>query len=889
MLRLRGIGKSFAGVRALEGVSFDLRPGEVHALVGENGAGKSTLIKVITGAHRPDEGTMEVDGAIVEDLDPVSARGLGIAAIYQQPALFPDLSVAENIGIGLEPGGWWRRVRWNERRDRARRLLDRAGASIAPGADVHGLSMPEQQLVEIARALGAEARILIMDEPTASLSDQEVERLFRAIAELKARGVGIIYISHRLEELPTIADRVTALRDGRLVGTRAMSEVSRGELIRMMVGRELSAVFPKGDVEPREVVLEATGLGCRESGIHNIHLSVRAGEIVGLAGLVGAGRTELARVLFGLTPADSGRIEIDGQPARIDTPARAISMGIAYVPEDRRRHGVILPMSTADNTTLATLPAHSSFGLIHRSRERATASAFVHRLGVKTPSLEAPVGNLSGGNQQKVALARWLASGPRLLILDEPTQGVDVGAKAEIHRLMSELAGEGLAILMISSELPEILGMSDRIAVMRGGTIAATLDRAEASQEAILDLALGHHHGSEWITEERRNHEKHEGHEKEGQASSIHHQGRIVDDPDSKIFNPLNFFRVLRVFRGSSSNSMANSFRGSSSNSMANSFRGSSSNSMARELSVAAALFVLLLVLAVAAPRFFRGEQIRALVVANAPVLVAAVGMTMVILCRQIDISIGSIFSISGVAAGLLARAGLPMPAVVVGAIAAGAAFGAVNGGLVAGLGLPSIVVTLATLVIGRESLRYLREGEFVRDLPPDFQWFGVGQSVGQWIVVAIALGAFATFAWALRNLAAGRAIYATGSDPEAARLAGIRPNRVTFAVFVAMGALAGLAALLNAVRLPDVDPNSGTGLELQVIAAVVVGGVAISGGRGTLVGALVGVALLGTIGPALFFLGTRPQWEKAIQGLIILLAVASDALRRESSNHEIS
>lgn len=297
---------------------------------------------------------------------------------------------------------------------------------------------------------------------------------------------------------------------------------------------------------------------------------------------------------------------------------------------------------------------------------------------------------------------------------------------------------------------------------------------------------------------------------------------------------------------------------------------------------MAAAFAVLLLILAVAAPRFFQAGQLRPLVVANAPVLVAAVGMTLVILCRQIDISIGSIFSICGVVGGLLARSGLPMPLVALGTLAAGGAMGAVNGSLVAGLGMPSIVVTLATLVIGRESLRYLREGEFVRDLPPGFQWFGAGQSAGQWIVTAIALLVFAAFAWGLRHVAAGRAIYATGSDPEAARLAGIRPQRVTFAVFVAMGALTGLSALLSAVRLPDVDPNAGTGLELQVIAAVVVGGVAISGGRGTLVGTLVGVALLGSIGPALFFLGTRPQWEKAIQGLIILLAVASDALRRE-------
>jgi rhamnose transport system permease protein len=303
-----------------------------------------------------------------------------------------------------------------------------------------------------------------------------------------------------------------------------------------------------------------------------------------------------------------------------------------------------------------------------------------------------------------------------------------------------------------------------------------------------------------------------------------------------------------------------------------------------RELSVAAAYLLLLLFLAVAAPRFFRPDALRAFVVSNAPVLVAAIGMTLVILCRQIDISVGSQFSICGVVAGLLAKAGLPIPVVGLGTLVAGGLLGAANGALVAGLGLPSIVVTLATLVIWRESLRYFREGEFVRDLPSGFQWFGLGQGPGQWMVVAVALVALASFAWALRGLAAGRAVYATGSDPEAARLAGIRPRRVVFNTFMTMGALAGLAALLNAVRFGDVDPNAGTGLELQVIAAAVVGGTAISGGRGTLIGTLVGVALLGSIGPALVFLGTQPQWEKAIQGLIILLAVASDALYREGN-----
>jgi rhamnose transport system ATP-binding protein len=492
LLKLTGIIKTFGGVHALKGVSFDLRAGEVHALIGENGAGKSTLIKIITGAHVPDEGTVEVQGQVIEKNDPARAKALGIAAIYQQPALFPDLTVAENIALGLEGRGGWRRVRWGERRVRARRLLERIGAAIDPDWDVRRLSMPEQQLVEIARALGADARILIMDEPTASLSDTEVANLFRVIRDLKTHGVGIIYISHRLEELPQVADRATALRDGVLVGTRQMGQVTRAELIRMMVGRELSTVFPKIAVEPSETVLEVRNLHSRAAGVSDVDLSVRAGEILGLAGLVGAGRTELAGVLFGLTPADAGEIRLNGRPVAIDSPARAVELGIAYVPEDRRRHGVILEMSIAANCTLATLETTSHFGLLDFANERTIACRFVRQLGIKTPSLETPVVNLSGGNQQKVALARWLAAEPKVLILDEPTQGVDVGAKAEIHRLMCELAARGMAILMISSELDEILGMSDRIAVMHGGSLVGILDRAGATQETIMELALGH-------------------------------------------------------------------------------------------------------------------------------------------------------------------------------------------------------------------------------------------------------------------------------------------------------------------------------------------------------------------------------------------------------------
>jgi len=492
LLSVTDITKAFAGVQALKSASFELRPGEVHALIGENGAGKSTLIKIMTGAVESDSGQINLNGQVIKHHSPRSARQLGIAAIYQQPALFPELTVAENIAIGLEQKGLWARIDWRKRRRHAAELLARVGAKISVDTEAGVLTMPQQQLVEIARALGAEARVLIMDEPTASLSEEDTQNLFKVIRELRAQGVGIIYISHRLEELSVIADRVTVLRDGRTIDTRLMADVNRQQLIQLMVGRELSAVFPKNEVAMGEVVLELRHLGCSALGVHDVNLSVRAGEIVGLAGLVGAGRTELARIIFGLSPADEGEILLRGKPVKIESPAQAIASGIAYVPEDRRKHGVILPMAVCPNITLAALDRLSSFGSLDVSREKEIAIDYTQRFGIKTPSLFTAVANLSGGNQQKVALSRWLVTNPSVLILDEPTQGIDVGAKAEIHALISELAAQGTAILMISSELPEILGMSDRAAIVHDGTIFGILDRAEATQSKILALALGH-------------------------------------------------------------------------------------------------------------------------------------------------------------------------------------------------------------------------------------------------------------------------------------------------------------------------------------------------------------------------------------------------------------
>jgi rhamnose transport system ATP-binding protein len=491
MLAVQGLSKSFGGVRALAGVSLDVGRSEVLALVGENGAGKSTLIRVLSGAHAPDAGTLTLDGRVLPALSPQKARALGIAVIYQQPALLPDLSVAENVALGDEPAGLFRRVDWPGRRRRARELLARLGLELDPDRPARTLSMPEKQLCEIARALGASARVLVLDEPTASLSVTEVGTLLALLRDLRAQGLAIVYVSHRLDEVFAIADRVTVLRDGAVVATRAARELDRAELIRLMVGRALAAEPPRAALPPGAVALEAVRLGSRAAGVHDVSLALRAGEVVGLFGLVNSGRTELARLLSGLLPADAGELRVGGAPVAVGSPRQAAALGIAHVPEDRRQHGVVAPLSVTANCTLSVLPQMRRRGLLDRAREEALARGFVERLQVKTASLAAEVATLSGGNQQKVALARALATDPKVLILDEPTQGVDVGAKAEIHARVAELAARGLSVLAISSEVPELLALCDRIAVMCDGTIVEVLDRADATPERLLARALG--------------------------------------------------------------------------------------------------------------------------------------------------------------------------------------------------------------------------------------------------------------------------------------------------------------------------------------------------------------------------------------------------------------
>ena len=486
IIALEGIEKSFGPVSVLRGVRFDVRPGEVHALMGENGAGKSTLIRIMSGAHQPNAGTLTVDGRATRFTGPREAQGAGIAVVHQELLLFPALTVAENVWLGHAPRTGRGMIDWRAMRRGARALLDRLDCpDLDVDAPVSSLSVANRQRVEIARALSRQARVLIMDEPTAALPEADVRRLLDVVRALRAEGVGIVYVSHRMNEIFEISDRVTVLRDGAAIATRPIGEVSEASLVSMMVGRDIAQLFPKDEPKLGETVLEVRGL-TMGTKVRDASFSVRAGEILGIAGLVGSGRTELAQTIFGVTPATAGEIRIDGRPVTVASVAEAIANRIAYVPEDRAQHGLVRPQPIRENVSMAILSRLLRRGVVVDTRREWTlAEEAIRRFAIRARGPGQVVAELSGGNQQKVVLAKWLATDPRILILDEPTRGVDVGAKTEIHKLMNDLARQGLAIVMISSELPEVLGMSDRVLVMGSGRVVTILDRDAATPDAV--------------------------------------------------------------------------------------------------------------------------------------------------------------------------------------------------------------------------------------------------------------------------------------------------------------------------------------------------------------------------------------------------------------------
>jgi ABC-type sugar transport system ATPase subunit len=489
LLSAEGITKSYPGTIALDQVDFQVEAGEVHALVGENGAGKSTLMQIIAGVIRPDGGRLQLAGEPCVFRDPHQAQLAGVSLVFQELALAPNMSVAENVFTHTQPTGRFGLIRFREMRDATRRGLEAFGVDVDPAAPLGRYSLATQQIVEIARAIQRKARLLLLDEPTSAIGGRETERLFDVIRTLAASGVGVVYVSHKLDEVFAISNRITVLKDGRLVGTVRTSETTPDAVVRMMVGREFDKLYPKRDGRAIEPALEARGLTGR--GYRDISFTAHAGEILGIFGLTGAGRTELARGIFGSEPCGAGEMCLFGKRIAPASPAQAMRLGIAYVPEDRKDDGLFLALSVADNIGVTNLPAVSDGEFVNNAKLTALASGYVSQLQIRTPGLGQSVGHLSGGNQQKVLFAKWLARGPKVFIVDEPTRGVDVGAKADIHVLLRELAQQGAAVIVISSELPEVLGLSDRIGVMRAGALVAVLDAREATEESIVALATG--------------------------------------------------------------------------------------------------------------------------------------------------------------------------------------------------------------------------------------------------------------------------------------------------------------------------------------------------------------------------------------------------------------
>ena len=494
VLQLTGVSKSFGSVVALRTADLALFGGSIHALVGENGAGKSTLVKIMAGLYHRDSGSMEMDGQVVNFRTTAEAKAAGIAVIYQEPTLFPDLSVTENVFMGRQPMGRFRRIDRAAMRAEVVRLLDGLGVRIDPDRPADGLSIADQQIIEIAKAISLDARVLIMDEPTAALSGIEVERLFAVARNLRDEGRALLFISHRFDEVFELCDTITVMRDGSYISTSPIATTSVPEIVRLMVGREVTELFPKTVVPIGEPVLEVSHL-TRPGVFSDISLTVRSGEIVALAGLVGAGRSEVARAVFGVDPYTSGTVTVRGKRLSSHDTTAAMAAGIALVPEDRRKQGLVLDSTVSTNVTDAVRRTIDTFGLISKRQENSFAQSWARKLEVKTAALDSTAGTLSGGNQQKVVLAKWLASNPKVLIIDEPTRGIDVGTKSEVHRMMCELAGDGMAILMISSELPEVLGMADRVLVMHEGRLTADIPRDKATPETVMFAAT--HAGEE--------------------------------------------------------------------------------------------------------------------------------------------------------------------------------------------------------------------------------------------------------------------------------------------------------------------------------------------------------------------------------------------------------
>lgn len=826
MASLNGVTKVFGGTVAVSDVTIELRAGEVLALLGENGAGKSTCVKLLAGVYRPDAGEVVIGGRPTRFSSPLEAQHSGVAVMHQHPGLFPDLSIAENLFIGQTGLKW--RLDHAAMQAEARRLLALVGLDADVLLPLGRLRTSEQQLVEVARALSLDARVLIMDEPTAALSQREVERLFSVVGDLRKRGVAMMFVGHRMDEIYRIADRITVLRDGRFVGTHPTGELSRERAIQMMVGRALDGLYPRHTARAGEVVLKVDGLSL-DGGFEDVSFDLRAGEILGFGGLVGSGRTEIARVLFGIDRATAGTITIDGKSVDFLSPSEAMESGIAYVSEDRLGQSLVMDFSILNNASLTVLDEATRAGLMSRSKELGLAEPFLDRLSLRFSSYDQPVSSLSGGNQQKVVLSKWLATKPRVLILDEPTQGIDVQSKAGVHQMMADLASQGMAIILISSELPELLGMADRMIVLREGRISARLEREEATQEKIIEAATDAVVGK-------------------AEGDPVATPAAAATDMSARDAQKPLWQRVLAQ----------------------------------REFGLAAAVLAVVVPISILNIRMLSGANLAALAMDAGLLAIVALAQMLVLVTRSIDLSVAAIIGLAayGAASTLHAHPEIGVLGAVLLACGIGLAAGLVNGAIITYGRLPAIVVTLGTMTIFRGLNSVWAGGTQVSADQVPQAWLDMtGTSIlGVPAILLIAIVTLVVVAYVLRYTTIGRELYAIGSNPEGARLIGIPARPRILLAFAAAGLLAGFDGALWASRYATVDARVAYGFELTVIAAAVVGGVAVRGGSGTVLGIAAGSLLLLVINNGLTLVRVDPLWLQGVYGLVILAAIAIDA-----------
>ncbi len=835
-IELCGITKRFGPVDVLSNVDLSLYPGRVHSLAGENGAGKSTLVKILGGIYQPDSGRILRDGAETTITDAADARRQGIAVIHQHPAVFPDLSVAENVFVGRQPRGV-SGIDWTAMTRRAQELLAGLQIDIDPGLPVKLLSIAERQAVEIAKALSIDAKVLVMDEPTSTISSREVDRLFEIVERLKGQGVAILFISHFIDEILGLGDEVTILRSGRRVMTGPTAELTPAQTVRQMIGTEPSAFFPKEQTRIGEPVVSVSGLS-GAGFVEDVSFEVRAGEILGFFGLVGAGRSEVAQMLFGITPPDQGEIRLNNQVVRLRSSRDAMRLGISLVPEDRHQQGLVLPFPIRANETLPILRRLANgLGLVDRVKENAIAQRFTGQMRVVASGVEQLTNTLSGGNQQKVLIGKWLIPAPRILILDQPTRGVDVGAKAEIHRIISNLAAQGLAVILISDDAQEVIGMADRILVFRGGRIAAESGRASFDREAMLLAAA---QAAREIRSADYTDYADEG--ERGEAADETNRGRRRGR-GRKVANGW-LSKLMRV----------------------------------RELGLVVALLLIGLGITLREPRFLEGANLEQVALSATLVCIVALGEALVIIARQIDLSIGAMVATSAfVAADWLQQHpdGSIWVVFLIGCLVGGA-LGAFNALLVTGFRIPAIVATLGTLAMYRGGVIVLAGGRQISAtvLPDSYGAIARAHFAGVPALVWLALLFTIGFGLAARFTRTGRNFYALGSNQESAKFAGINERRHIALLFVLSGVLCGVVGVLWGARFGTVDAVIAPELHFQAISAVVVGGVSIFGGSGSVYGAALGAIIFAVLQNGIQLLGINRFWLQAVLGAAIVLTV---------------